>query len=135
MITGGENSIFGDLMHKHDEALLSTPRRTKGRALLPDNALGLTGLSLASGGLGYRFWRSNTYCAFLASSMHTSYHFPELFPALAHLFPLILELVPAQGMPPPRASSTAAALAARVLVWITAAAPLVPPGIGGKRQS
>ena len=125
MIPGGENSIFGDLMHKYDEALLSIPRRMTGRALLPDHALGLTGLSLASGGLGYRFWRSNADCAFLASYMHTSYHFPKLFPALSHLFPPILELVPAQGMPPPRAPSSAAALAARALARITAAAPLV----------
>ena len=74
-------------MRKYDEALLSTPRRMTGRALLPDHALGLTGLSPASGGLGYRFWRSNADSAFLASYMHTFYHFPKLFPALAHLFP------------------------------------------------
>jgi len=30
MIPGGENSIFGDLMHKYDEALLSTPRHMTG---------------------------------------------------------------------------------------------------------
>ena len=83
MTPGGENSIFGDLMRKYDEALLSIPRRMTGRALLPDHALGLTGLSPASGGLGYRFWRSNADCAFLASYMHTSYHFPKLLPALA----------------------------------------------------
>ena len=65
----------------------------------------MTGLSLASGGLGYRFWKSNADCAFLASYMHTSYHFPKLFPALAHLSLPILELVPAEGMPPPRAPS------------------------------
>jgi len=57
--------------------------------------------------------------------MHTSYHFPQLFPALAHLFPPILELVPAEGMPPPRAPSEAAAFAARALARITTAAPLV----------
>ena len=101
MIPGGENSIFGDLMRKYDEALLSIPRHMTGRALLPDHALGLTGLSPASGGLGYRFWRSNADCAFLASYMHTSYHFP--------FFPPILELVPAGGMPPPRAPSVTAA--------------------------
>ena len=65
-------------MRKYDEALLSIPRRMTGRALFPDHALGLTGLSLASGGLGYRFWRSNAVCAFLASYMHTSFHFPKL---------------------------------------------------------
>jgi len=96
-----------------------------GRALLPDHALGQTGLSLASGGLGYRFWRSNSDCAFLASYMHTSYHFSKLLPTLAHLFPPILELVLTEGMPPPRAPSEAAALAARALARITAAAPLV----------
>jgi len=53
-------------MRKYDEALLSIPRRMTGRALVPDHALGLTGLSLASGGLGYRFLRSNADCAFLA---------------------------------------------------------------------
>ena len=57
--------------------------------------------------------------------MHTSYHFPKLLPALAHLFLLILELVPADGMPPPRAPSVTAAFAARALARITAAAPLV----------
>ena len=96
-----------------------------GRALLPDHALGLTGLSPASGGLGYRFWRSNEDCAFLASYMHTSCHFPKLLPALADLFPPILELVPADGMQPPRAPSVTAAFAARALARITAAAPLV----------
>jgi len=64
-----------------------------GRALLPDHALGLTGLSLASGGFSY------ADCAFLASYMHTSCHFPKLLPVLAHLFSQIPELVPAQGMP------------------------------------
>ena len=112
-------------MRKYDEALLSIPRRMTGRALLPDHALGLTGLSPASGGLGYRFWRSNADCAFLASYMHTSYHFPKLFPALAHLFPPILELVSAEGMPSPRAPSAIAGLAARALVRITAAVTLV----------
>ena len=87
--------------------------------------MGLTGLSFASCGLGYRFWRSNADCAFIASYMHTSYHFPKLFPALAQFFPPILELVPVDGMPPPRAPSAAAALAARALARITAAAPLV----------
>ena len=67
MKPGGENSIFGGIMRKYDEALLSTPRRMTGRALLPDHALALTGLSLASGGLGYRVWRSNANCAFLTS--------------------------------------------------------------------
>ena len=87
--------------------------------------MGLTGLSFASCGLGYRFWRSNADCAFLASYMQTSYHFPKLLPALAQFFPPILELVPVDGMPPPRAPSAAAALAARALARITAAAPLV----------
>ena len=57
--------------------------------------------------------------------MRTSYHFPKLLPALAHLFPPILELVPAEGMPPPRAPPATAALAARALARITAAASLV----------
>jgi len=57
--------------------------------------------------------------------MHTSYHFPKLIPALAHFFPPILELVPAEGMPPPRAPSAAAALAARALARIKAADRLV----------
>jgi len=96
-----------------------------GRALLPDHALGLAGLSPASGGLGYRFWRSSADCAFLASYMHTSYHFPKLLPALAHLFPPNPELVPEDGMQPPRAPSVTAAFAARALARITAAAPLV----------
>jgi len=52
-------------------------------------------------------------------------HSPKLLPALVHLFPPILELVPAEGMPPPRAPLAAAALAARALARITAAAPLV----------
>ena len=54
MILGDEISIFGDLMLKYDEALLGIPRRMTGRALLPDHAARLTGLPLASGGLGYR---------------------------------------------------------------------------------
>ena len=57
--------------------------------------------------------------------MHTSYHFTKLLPALAHLFPPILELVPEDGMQPPRAPSVTAAFAARALARITAAAPLV----------
>ena len=66
------------------------------------------------------------FCYFLACYMHTSYHFPKMFPALAHLFPPILELlVPEDGMQPPRAPSVTAAFAARALARITAAAPLV----------
>jgi len=54
-----------------------------GQALLPDHAFGLTGLSLASGGLGYRLWRSNADFAFLAASyMSTFNHFPQLLRAL-----------------------------------------------------
>ena len=129
-IAGGELSEFGDVMARYDDALLRLPRRIARRLQLPNHAVGLVGLSLASGGLGFRTWKSTADCAYLASYMHTSSHFPRLFPDLAHRFPPILALVPASGAahPPPSAQ---AALAARAFVRITSNAPLVRDRLEG----
>ena len=92
-IPGGELADYGDIMAKYDAALLGLPRRFVRRLQLPDHAAGLIGLPLAAGGLGYRTWRSTADCAYLAAYMHTSHHFPKLFPHLADRFPPILDLL------------------------------------------
>ena len=129
-ISGGEFAEYGDIMTRYDDALLRLPRRIARRIQLPTHAVGLAGLSLASGGLGFRTWRATADCAYLASYMHTSCHFPRLFPGLAHRFPPILELVPAVGGPQLPPSSQAAA-AARAFVRITSNAPLVRDRLEG----
>jgi hypothetical protein len=62
--------------------------------------------------------------------MHTSSHFPRLFPDLAYRFPPILELVPAVGeaLLAPSAQATSAA---RAFVRITSNAPLVRDRLEG----
>ena len=95
-----------------------------------DSAVGLIGLPLAAGGLGYRTWRSTADCAYLAAYMHKSHHFPKLFPHLADRFPPILDLVPAVGQPA-LAPSKQAEFASRAFVRIVSDAPLVRGRIKG----
>jgi hypothetical protein len=91
-IPGGERSLFQEVMVKYDAAVMDAPRRHARLLVLPPLATQLAGLSQSNGGLGYRTWAKTADAAYLASYVHTSRQFANMFPQLAPQFPDVLDL-------------------------------------------